>query len=170
MRSIILYFLACMLFLGCKKEHQGTSSKVEIYMLQSFDINVNQTTNPAVLTISNAVLADMPLVADEDIAFYTKSTTIFRLKKEIKAIIRDYGADKAFAVTVDKQPVYFGRFHPAYLSSMTIGLATIDPIFFINNDLKIQFVTIQGNAGLQQLDKRNDELIINSLKASGRLR
>jgi hypothetical protein len=139
-------------------------------MLQSFSLNINQATNPATISISNAVLAETPLVADHDIRSYTRSTTTFNLKKDIKSIIKNYGPDKAFAVTVDKQVVYYGKFHPAYLSSITFGLATIDPIFYSNNELKIQFASIDRNSNLQQLDKRNDTLIINALSATGRLR
>ena len=107
MRHIFLYFLTFILFLGCKKKH---TSRVDIYMLQSFSININQTTSPATHTISNAVFADTPLITDQDIEFYTKSTTTFKLRKDIQPIIMNYGADKAFAVTVDKQPVYLESF------------------------------------------------------------
>ena len=139
-------------------------------MLKSFTAIIDRTTNPATVSISNAVLADTPFVADTDIEFYTKSTTTFKLKKDIKSIIKNYGVDKAFAVTVNNQAVFFGVFYPAYLSSIAFGVATIDPIIFHDNELKIQFATIDGNSYLLQLDKRNDSRITNSLKASGRLR
>ena len=139
-------------------------------MLTSFTANVDRTTNPATISIVNAVLADTPLVADNDIEFYTKLTTTFKLKKDIKSIIQNYGADKTFAVTVNKQPLYFGIFHPAYLSSIAFGVASIDPILFIDNELKIQFATIEGNNYLLQPDKRNDSQITNTLRATGRVR
>ena len=139
-------------------------------MLTSFTANVDRTTNPATISIVNAALADTPLVADNDIESYTKLTTTFKLKKDIKSIIQNYGADKAFAVTVNKQPVYFGIFHPAYLSSIAFGVASIDPILFIDNELKIQFATIEGNNYLLQPDKRNDSQITNTLRATGRVR
>ena len=168
MRCTFLFSLIFILLLSCKKEHNGP--EVDIYMLQSFSLNINQATNPATISISNAVLAETPLVADHDIRSYTRSTTTFNLRKDIKSTIQNYGPDKAFAVTVDKQVVYYGKFHPAYLSSITFGLATIDPIFYSNNELKIHFAAIDGNSNLQQLDKRNDTLIINALSATGRLR
>lgn len=139
-------------------------------MLKSFTANVDVTTTPATVSISNAVLADAPLIADKDIKFYTKSTTTFELKKDIKSIIKNYGADKAFAVTVNNQPIYLGVFHPGYLSFIAFGVATIDPIPSSDNELNIQFATIEGNTFLLQLDKRNDNQIINSLKATGRVR
>lgn len=156
-----------MLFLSCKKE---STSKVDIYMLKSFTVDVDRTTNPVTLSISNAVLADTPLFEDNDIEFYKKSTTTFKLKKDIKPIIQNYGADKAFAITVNNQPIYFGLFYPGYLSSIAYGVATIDPLFYWDNELKIHFATIDGNAYLLQLDKRNDSRITNPLKETGRVR
>jgi len=164
----LFYFIIILAFLpGCKKE---SNHKVDIYMLDSFKVDLNQTTNPHTISISNAVLASTPLVPDNNILYYTKSTTTFKLKKDIKDIIKNYGSDKAFAVTVDNQPVYFGKIHPGFLSSMTIGVATIDPILYHNNELPIQFITITGSSSLLQLDKRNDSRIINVLKETDRVR
>jgi hypothetical protein len=155
------------LFVSCKKEH---ASRIDIYILKSFTSAVDQSTVPATVSITNAVLENKPLVENRDILFYAKGTTTFVLKKDIQATIRDYGPDKAFAVTVDGQPIYYGSFHPMYLNSMTFGIATIAPFQFEENKLKIDFVIIEGNSLLQQLDKRNDRRIINALKATGRLR
>lgn len=112
-------------------------------------------------------MEDAPLVADQDIAFYIQSEATFKLKKNIKSLIQNYGADKAFAVTVDNQPVYYGKFHPGYLSSLVFGLAIIDPLLLRNNELAIGFVT---TAGPNALDKRNDVRLLSALKSSGRLR
>ncbi|MEO5562504.1 MAG: hypothetical protein ABIR18_03695 [Chitinophagaceae bacterium] len=172
MRYIVYSFLALFIFIGCKKENHG--SKVDIYLLDSFTIGTNPApsgSGPFSTTISNAVLASTPLVADRDIKFYTRSSSAFKLRNSIKTIIQNYGPDKAFAVTVDGEPVYYGKFHPAYLSSMTVGLATIDPILLFANDneLPIQFINLTGTL-IAQDDKRNDPRIINALRETGRLR
>ena len=167
MRNIILCCLALILLIGCKKEH---TSKVEIYMLTSFTLDIDRGTNPATLTISNTVLADTPLVADEDIIYYEKSSTTFWLRNDIKPIIQNYGADKGFAITVDGEPVYFGVFHPLYLSSIIFGLATISAMPSGSNDLQIDFPMMEGSADLQQLDKRNDPKLLDALKDSRRLK
>jgi len=167
MRHIFSSLLLIILFSSCTKEN---TSKIDIYLLKSFNLNTNQTTNPFTQTISNAVLSETPFIADQDIQFYTKSETTFQLTRDIKDIIKNYGPDKAFAVTVDNQPVYYGLFHPGYLNSMTIGVATIDPLFTFNNQIKIEFVLINGSSGLLTLDNRNDDRLINSLRISGRLK
>jgi len=168
MRQIFLYCLTLILFAGCKKEEHG--SRIDIYLLKSFTTTVDQSTMPATISITNAVLADTPLVSNQDIKAYSKATTTFVLGKDIRTIIQNYGPDKAFAVTVDNQPVYFGAFRPLYLNSITFGLATISPPILNNNELQIDFTTMEGNSFLQQLDKRNDSRIINTLKATHRLR
>ena len=169
MRHILICCLTLILLYSCKKE-DGTGARVDIYMLKSFTTSINPISNLPVLSISNAVLADTPLIADKDIAFYTIATTTFKLRNDIKPVIKNYGADKAFAITVNSQPVYFGKFHPGYLSSMTVGVATIDPILYTNNELEMKFVLVNGNTDLQKLDKRNDSQIINALKAAGKIR
>ena len=167
MRQVFIYCIALISFAGCKKEH---GSRIDIYLLKSYTSTVDQSTIPVTLSITNAVLEATPLVADQDIQFYTKATATFTLKKDIQTSIHNYGADQAFAVTVDNHPVYYGKFHPPYLSSITFGVATIVPFLYKNNELKIDFATIEGNSFLQQLDKRNDGRIINTLKATNRLR
>ena len=135
-------------------------------MLKSFTTSINRTTSPGAISISNAILADTTLVADSEIESYTQSTTTFKLRKDISSIIRNYSTNKAFAVTVDNKPVYYGLFHPGYLSSITFGLATIDPL---NQQLRINF-TSNGSSDMLRLDKRNDSRIINSLRKSQRLK
>ncbi len=168
MRQIFLYCLTLISFAGCKKQELG--SRIDIYLLKSFTATVDQSTTPVTVSITNAVLDDKPLAADQDIQLYTKETTTFTLKKDIQTIIENFGTDKAFAVMVNNQPVYYGMFHPLYLSSMTFGVATIAPGLSNKNSLKIDFVLTEGNDFLKQLDKRNDMRIINALKATNRLR
>lgn len=166
MRYIIFLSLLLFSLTGCKKEH---GSRVDIYLLKSFTAGVDQSATPAVNTIANAVLEDAPLVSDDNILFYVQDSHTFLLRKDIKGIIQNYGPDKAFAVTVDGEVVYYGSFHPAYLSSMKVGLATIDPILVNNRELRIDFVNLTGTF-VHQLDKRNDKRIVDALKATGRLK
>ena len=167
MRYLLLLCFSFILFTACEK---NSGSRVDIYMLKSFTAGIDESTVPVTNTISNAVLEATPLVSDNDIEYYIQATTTFKLKKDIESIIQDYGPDKAFAVTVNGKPVYYGFFHPAYLSSLTIGLATIDPFLYDNKDLTVQFVEIEDNPELKDLDKRNDKSIIAVFSGSGRLR
>lgn len=102
MRHIFFLSLVVLLLAGCKKEH---GSRVDIYMLKSFTAGIDRTATPVVNTITNAILDNTPLVADNDIVLYNRESSTFTLKTDIKSIIQNYGPDKAFAVTVDKQVV-----------------------------------------------------------------
>jgi hypothetical protein len=166
MKRLSLLCLAVILLTGCRKEH---GSRVDIYLLKSFQSSIDTTKTPAVNFITNAILDDTPLVADEDIKFYTRENCTFTLRKNIQAIIQNYRPDKAFAVTVNGQPVYYGRFHPMYLSSVLYGLSTITPLLTNNKELKIDFVNLTGRF-VDTLDKRNDARIVNALKETRRLR
>lgn len=167
MRKIILYALILFSIAGCTKD-RGT--RVEIYLLASYNSFTNTSTSPATVVITNAVLESTPLVKDRDISYYTQSTYTFTLNKDIQSLIASYGADKAFAVTVDKELIYLGKFQPSYLSYIPFGHATITPLGPNNQELTIGFPMVVGSPDLPALDKRNDDLLIATLRASGRLR
>lgn len=170
MRPIYYCLLSLLLVSSCTKDKNTNAKRVDIYLLKSFSVNINQTTNPATITIANPILADTPFVNNDEIRYYNKATYTFRLDANVKERIKDYGADKAFAVTVNGQPVYYGVFHPLYMSSLVYGLAYIDPIgLTTNNSLTIAYIR-GGSATLQNLDYRNTKELLDALKASRRLR
>lgn len=166
-----LLFLAAfaLLLASCKKENGGNNS-VEVYLLKSFDTELDASTSPGITRIKNPVLENVPLLENGDIIGYRPSSFTLYLNKNIKTAIEGFGPDKGFAVTVNRKPVYYGRFHPAYLSSITFGLATIDPILSSGNEMTIQFVKLEGSVELNELDKRNDSRITEAFSASNRLR
>lgn len=166
MKWILFLFISLLAITGCRK---NGDAKVEIYLLRSY-ITQTDPSNPGLVSINNAVLEDTPFIRNEEIKSYDKQARSFRLYTNIKQDIQGYGADKAFAVTVNNDPVYYGRFHPAYLSSMTLGLATIDPILNGENELIMRYVFIDQMPVLQQLDKRNDQRLLRALRETGRLR
>jgi hypothetical protein len=121
--------------------------------------------------VSNAVLEDKPLVSNADIQYYQESSATFALTKNIKAIIKDFTPSQGFAITVNSRPVYYGVFHPGYMSSIAFGIATIDPIISTTEtSLGVQYVGFNNDAYWLSFDKRNDAAIIDAFRNSGRLR
>lgn len=169
MKQLFLQLLTLITLAGCSKDQRNTGPQVDIYLLKSFTTTVNQSTTPATISITNAALENTPLVTNKNISAYIQATHKFILNKDIQTAIANFGPDKAFAVTVDKQPIYYGLFHPTYLSSINFGVATISPILVNNNELQIDFPTIDNNSLLQQLDLRNDSQLIQALKMTNRL-
>ena len=165
-------FLACFLLLligiGCEKGH--SDNRVEICLLKSFAI-VSSATIPEAVTITDAKLEKTPLVADSDIEYYKQSEWLFKLKKNIRPLIQNFSSDNGFAVMVNNHVVYYGIFHPEFLSSITFGLATIDPFTFTTeSSVSMQYANFNNNPQLTQLDKRNDPRLLAAMASSGRLR
>jgi len=164
-------FLCCLflgLFAGCKKENTG-NDKVEIYLLQSYTRTVDASAAPAFTRYNNVSLSAAPLVADSDITRYNPVTTTFHLRKDIAPAIRDFGPDKAFAVTVNNQIIYVGEFRPAWLSSVVFGIASINPTFASERKIKVDFIRIDNRPDANDLDRRNDKRLLDALLKSGRL-
>jgi hypothetical protein len=168
-KQAILFSLLLFVFAACKKDNNRSDS-VEIYQLQTYTRTVDVSTSPAIIRYSNVSLSATPLVADKDIAGYNPLHTTFYLRKDIAPFIRDFGPDKAFAVTVNKEIIYVGEFRPAYLSSVVYGIASINPSFAQDRQLKIDYIRIDNRPDAAALDKRNDKRLLDALLKSGRLR
>ncbi|HEX2607589.1 MAG TPA: hypothetical protein VHK91_09430 [Flavisolibacter sp.] len=166
MRYFLIGLLSMLAVAGCKK---GNHTRVDIYLLKSFTTSLDASSTPPSQVIANPVLEDEPLVADADIAYYTQSNTTFHLNTSVYQTIKDFSSNKAFAVTLDGKPVYYGLFHPGFLSSLVFNIATIDPLLTANGDLPVSFVTA-GGVLYNPVDHRNDGPLLAALKATGRLR
>jgi len=174
-KKVMMKYLGLLLLLGivgagCNKNHNLSKNKVEIYLLESFSTVLNPA-SPYAISITGARLEKQPLVANSDIEYYEQAQYLFKLKKNIKPLIKDFSGDRGFAVTVNNETVYYGVFHPAFLSSITFGVTTIDPLSFTTeSSVSLQYANYDNNTQLAQLDKRNDPRILNALSATGRLR
>jgi hypothetical protein len=168
-KQVFIFSLLLWFFAACKKEN-NRSEAVAIFLLKSYTRSVDASAAPAIIRYTNVSLSAAPLLADKDIAGYDPASTTFYLRKDIEPAIRDFGPDKAFAVTVNKEIIYVGEFRPAYLSSVVFGIATINPAFAQDRQLKIDYIRIDNRPGAAALDKRNDKRLLNALLKSGRLR
>ncbi|MBB1285286.1 hypothetical protein HRH25_12960 [Flavisolibacter sp. BT320] len=169
MKQAIPLSLLFFIFAACKKDN-NRSDAVEIYQLQTYTRTVDVSASPAITRYSNISLSAIPLLADKDIAGYNPLHTTFYLRKDITPAIRDFGPDKAFAVTVNKEIIYVGEFRPAYLSSVVYGIASINPNFVQDRQLKIDYIRIDNRPDADAFDKRNDKRLLDALLKSGRLR
>jgi hypothetical protein len=120
--------------------------------------------------IEDAVLEEVPLVKNSEILFYEPSSSTFKLIKNIQPGLDTLDSFHGFAVTVDGDPMYYGIFHPMYMSSILFGIATINPTFIEDSKLKVEFAYPEGYQFFQTIDKRNDARILDAFRTSGRLR
>lgn len=170
MRVLILLVFVLIVSGGCVKKNNVQGAGISFYLLSSYSTKIDSSVKPWALSITDAVLAEKPFIANQDIAYYVKADFSYTLRHNIKPEIGHYAGDKAFAVTLDGKPVYYGRFHPAYYSSIVVGLATIDPVYQVTeNALRVNFIS--GTAMVEHpKDKRNDAALIACLSATGRLK
>ncbi|RYZ49356.1 MAG: hypothetical protein EOO14_20785 [Chitinophagaceae bacterium] len=166
MKRLFVLALLAGLLVGCKKEGED---KVEIYLLESFTRTVDASATPATIKITDARFSGSPLVADADIAGYSPAKHTFYLKKNVNPAIKNFGPDKAFAVTVNRQPVYYGEFRPLHLSSVVYGISFVEP-YMTTREMKIDYLWLDNVPRIQNLDKRNDSRLVKALLKSGRLR
>lgn len=159
--------LLVVLLAGCQKKGSG---RIDILLVERYTLKTDTSVNPYIQTISDPVVSDIPLVANEDIRSYSSVHHRFQLSRDIRARLESFGPDKGFVVMADGQPVYYGSFHPAYMSSIRIGIATIDATKVIDNQLSIDFFLPDNAPAIAALDKRNDPRLLRALRESGRLR
>ena len=95
MKLIFAFSVALILFAGCKKESHHS---VAIY-------SVDQSSQ-GVVSVNDAILDDQPIFADREILFYIQEQRPPSLEKDINTTLQNYGADIAFGVTINDQPVY----------------------------------------------------------------
>ena len=170
MTRIAFLLLTLAAFSCCNKAASVSGKKVEIYVLSSFTRVLDTSRQMGIIRIEDPVLHAEPLVKNSDILFYERSTSSLKLLRNIQPVLDTLDAFHAFAVTVDREPIYYGSFRPMYLSSILYGTATINPNYLENNKLKIDFAYLDTYPFLETLDKRNDPRIIDAFRSSGRLR
>jgi hypothetical protein len=166
-----LLLLAILLVLARAQALAQASLQVEIYILKSYSTKVTEHKQSTYITsITNAILNDSPLVRDKDIIAYDPSTTTFHLRRNLNETFKELKEDEAFAVTVNKKPIYYGFFHPCYLPDLKLGIATIEPSKAgIDKTLVIRYITTFYHLPLKRFDKRNNRTLLKTLKSSNRL-
>jgi len=160
-----LLFISCLL-LSCNKENDGAGKPVEFYLLESF----SYVTNQCKVDPSSAVLKATPFINNSDIIAYSKSAYTYQLSAAAINKVKAFEGRVPFAVTVDKQVVYYAFFNEMILSSscehsisMDLDLGSSDKIF-----LKLGYPgTLQG---VPIDDQRNNSVLLSALSSQGKLK
>jgi len=149
--------VACLLFITCKKN--DNEAKVEIYALKTYSLVPTQCK----VEPTSAVLADTPLIKNENILGYSQAAYEFMVDSAGSSKVRDLQG--AFAVTVNKQIIYYGIFKPFTSSSSCNQSITISAI---SNKLMVRlgYPTLTG---IYIDDQRNNPILITALQKQGKL-
>lgn len=161
-RSSFIILISVMLF-ACKKDATSGGKPVEIYLLKSFQL----VTGKCQVNAATVVLEDQPLVLNSDITAYNKSEYEYSLTGAAFDKIKTLTPRTPFAITVNKNVVFYFIFMPSIMSSTCDNSITMD--------LKYQEKQIYLRLGYPWAtgtidDQRNNPAILESFKLQGKLR
>ena len=167
-RFSFIIFLA-IIFFSCKKDRSNLEDRsnlgegVEFYLLKNYQVLPGQCN----LNTSIAVLQDSPFVYSPDIKVYDKTNYEFTLTPRIIQQIQTFKDGTPYAVTVDKQVIYFAYFKPLYSSSVCLNSIAMDVDWLTQNKIYLRFSSIQGQI---INDNRNHPTLLSALANQGKLR
>jgi hypothetical protein len=150
--------------LSCKKDNAGET--VEIYLLKTYQtIATKCQIDPSV-----SILQDMPTIRNQDVLEYSKTDYQFKLTDVAIQKVKTFNDKTPFAVTVDKQVIYYGFFKPGISSSSCDHSITMDLDWTSGNKISLKLGYPGQLQGVTIDDKRNDPKLIATLRQQGKLR
>jgi hypothetical protein len=164
MRYSLFCLLMAITLCSCKKDHTTPGNLLEVYVLQSFQL-VN---GKCQIDAATAILESQPTVFNDDILEYSKSQHEFKLNDAAFQRIRNFHDWTPFAVTVDRNAIYYGFFKPSISSSSCEHSITMDIASFTEKKILLR-LGYPGTSGTGIDDQRNNPLLIATLKKQGKL-
>jgi hypothetical protein len=166
MRPIFCVLTMAALCLSCQKEDTKPGDAVEIYLLKSYRI----VSGKCQIDASTAVLHDAAIIKNEELLEYSQTNYEFTLTGAAIQRVKTFPDSFPFAVTVDKQVIYYGFFKPSYSSSSCDNSITmdVDRATGTKISLKLGYPGPLPGTGID--DRRNDPILIATLKNQGKLK
>ncbi len=166
MRHLIFTFIMSAICISCKKDHVNTGEPVEIYLLASYQT----LTAKCQVDPSASTLEDEAVIRNQDILEYSKTEYTFKLTDQAIQKVKTFADRTPFAVTVDKQVIYYGFFKPSFSSSSCDHSITMD-IDWASGDKIVLRLGYPGQLqGVTIEDQRNNPKLITTLANQGKLR
>jgi hypothetical protein len=167
MRTISFVLITAFCFLSCKKDNSNSGKSVEIYLLKTYQT----VTGKCQVDPSASTLQEIPTIKNDDILEYSQTEHQFKLTADAYQKINGLTDFVPFAVTIDKQVIYYGIFKQYYSSSscdhsiiMRLGLTSANTI-----ELNLGYPGF--TTGLFPIDdQRNNAKLIATLGNQGKLR
>ncbi len=163
----LLLFCAVLLSVqSCKKASttpQG-NGLVEIYGLESYKF----VPNKCQVDPSTAVLKTIPVILNSQIISYSQGSHEFKLTNPGKEASKAFQNLFAFAVTVNKEVIYYGVYKPFTSSSSCEHSITMN-IAWSTGNLSMILGYPSPVAGITIDDQRNNPKLLAALNAQGKL-
>ncbi|MEO5684849.1 MAG: hypothetical protein ABIQ88_19560 [Chitinophagaceae bacterium] len=166
MRPIFYYLPIAIFCLSCKKDNVKSGDTIEVYLLKSSQLVAGKCQiNPL-----TSVLQDTAIVKNQDILEYSQSNYQFKLTDLAIQKVKTFQDFTPFAVTVDKQVIYYGFFKPSISSSSCDNSFTMDLDWTSGNKINLKLGYPGQLQGVTIDDERNNAKLISTLRNQGKLK
>ncbi len=165
MRLLILSLLI-VFFFSCEKENTGGGEPVEIYLLK----NTQTVPGKCQVDPSSSTIEDHPAIFNHEILEYSQATFEFKLSDNGYNKIQTLSDRTPFAVVVGKQVIYYGFYKPSHSSSSCDHSITMSRAFSSENKIAMRLGYPGPLQGVTIDDQRNNEKLLDALRAQGKLR
>ena len=165
MRLLLLILTITTICFSCKKDHIGAGEAVEIYLLETYQLIAGKCqVNPSAYSLQDAAL-----IKNQDILKYTQSSYEFTLTDIALQKVKGLRDKTPFAVTVDRQVIYYGFFKPGISSSSCDHSITMDIAWPSGNKIHLRLGYPGILEGVTIDDRRNDPGLLATLDKQDKL-
>lgn len=166
MRIVFVVFTISAFCLSCKKDNVKGGETVEIYLLKNSQV----VTGKCQIDPFVSVLHDTAIIKNQDILEYSKTNYQFKLTDPAIQKVKTFRDFTAFAVTVDRQVIYYGFFKPGFSSSSCDHSITMDVDWTSGNKITLKLGYPGQLQGVTIDDQRNNPYLIATLRKQGKLK
>jgi hypothetical protein len=166
MRTLFFVLTITTLCLSCKKDNVKGGETVEIYLLKSSQL----VTGKCQIDPLVSVLQDTAIIKNQDILEYSQTNYQFKLTDLAIQKVKTFRDFTAFAVTVDKQVIYYGFFKPGFSSSSCAHSITMDLDWTSANKITLKLGYPGQLQGVTIDDERNNSKLVATLSNQGKLK
>ncbi len=166
MRSLFFILTMTVIYLSCKTGNINAEETVEIYLLKTY----KTVAAKCQIDSSFSVLQDTATIKNKDILEYSKRDYQFKLTDIAIQKVKAFRNKMPFAVTVNKQVIYYGFFKPSISSSSCDHSITLDIDRTSGNKILLRLGYPEQLQSVTIEDRRNNPKLIAALKKQGKLR
>jgi hypothetical protein len=170
MRPLLFILTITVICLSCKKDNIKAGETVEIYLLKT----IQTVSGKCQINSSTSVLQETAIIKNQDILEYSQIDYQFKLTDTAMQKVKTFKDFTPFAVTVDKQVIYYGFFKPSFSSSSCDNSITMDiawaPQGMVTNKISLKLGYPGALQGVTIDDQRNNTKLLATLKKQGKLK
>lgn len=142
-----------------------TGKGVEIYLLDIAQL----VQDKCQIDPASSTLLQTPLASNDEILDYSKGTYTFTLAVNAYNRVKQLKDKTPFAVTINKEVIYYAFFKPGVSSSSCVHSITMDVVTGQASKIRMQLGYPGPMQGVPINDQRNDTRLLDALQLQGKL-